>query len=165
MTNENEHIDKVKKLQELIMLKTFDYHGIYEFIPQRPPFLMLDKVVDLDVDNKKVICQKCISSNEWFLVGHFPNNPVMPGVLMVEGMAQAASIIGKAIAIDKEGILLFASIDDCQFLGIATAGDVLTIEAVITKTRGPLVIGECCVKKDDQIIAKCNLKAFRKELS
>ena len=116
------------------------------------------------VDEKKVVCQKCISSNEWYLAGHFPGNPVMPGVLMVEGMAQAASIIGKALAIEEEGVLLFASIDECKFSGMATVGDILIVEAIVTKIRGQLVIGECCIKKNDQIIAKCNLKAFRKVL-
>ena len=159
-----ENKEKIEKLKKLIEAKEFDYKGIYEFIPQRPPFLMLDKVLDINVDEKKVVCQKCISSNEWYLAGHFPDNPVMPGVLMVEGMAQAASIIGKALAVEEEGVLLFASIDECKFSGMATVGDILIVEAIVTKIRGQLVIGECYVKKNDQIIAKCNLKAFRKVL-
>ena len=159
-----ESAEKIQKLKTLILQKSFDYKGIYEFIPQRPPFLMLDKVIDINIENKKVVCQKCISSNEWYLQGHFPSNPVMPGVLMVEGMAQAASIIGKALSVEEKGVLLFASIDECKFLGTATAGDVLTIEAIVEKIKGPLVIGNCCVKKNQEIIARCSLKAFRKEI-
>ena len=68
-----ENKEKIEKLKKLIEAKEFDYKGIYEFIPQRPPFLMLDKVLDINVDEKKVICQKCISSNEWYLAGHFPD--------------------------------------------------------------------------------------------
>ena len=160
-----ENETKIQVLKNLINQKSFDYKGIYEFIPQRPPFLMLDKVIDIDIKNQKVVCKKCISSNEWYLSGHFPNNPVMPGVLMVEGMAQAASIIGKALSIEQDGVLLFASIDECKFTDTATVGDVLIVEAVVTKIRGPLVIGECCVKKNEKIIANCKLKAFRKQLS
>ena len=156
--------EQLDKLKSLILQKSFDYKGIYEFIPQRPPFLMVDKVLDINIEEKKVICQKSISSNEWYLQGHFPNNPVMPGVLMVEGMAQAASIIGKALSLEEKGVLLFASIDECKFLGTATAGDVLMIEAVVEKIRGPLVIGKCCVENNGAIIAQCNLKAFRKEI-
>jgi len=161
----SERDEKDKNLTILIEKQSFDYQGIYSFIPQRPPFLMIDKVINLDIQNKKVVCQKCISSNEWFLDGHFPNSPVMPGVLMVESMAQAASIIGEALTIGVDGTILFAGIDDCSFSGIATAGDILIIESIITKIRGPLIIGDCAVKKDDKIIAKCSLKAFKKKLN
>ena len=155
---------KNQKLKKLIEMQAFGRDGIYEFIPQRPPFLMVDEVLDLNIENKKVVCRKKIMPDEWYLTGHFPNNPVMPGVLMVEGMAQAASIIGRALSVEEDGILLFASIDECHFSGMATVNDILTIEAVVTKMRGPLVVGDCCVKKDDQIIADCKLKAFRKIL-
>ena len=151
-------------ISDLISQKSFGYNGICRIIPQRPPFLMIDKVLNLDIKNKTAICQKCVSANEGFFAGHFPGNPVMPGVLMIEAMAQAASIIGKALMNGKKGTLLFASADNVKFNGIATAGDVLTIEAQVTKLRDPLVIGECKVKKQDEIICSCSLKAFRKDI-
>lgn len=153
-----------KNIEELIKQKTFGFEGICEIIPQRPPFLMLDKVIDLDIDKKKVVCQKCLSANEGFFVGHFPNNPIMPGVLMIEAMAQAASVIGKALMADREGVLLFASVDNVKFEDVATAGDVLIIEAQVTAIRDPLVKGKCTVKKEDKIIASCELKAFKKKI-
>lgn len=156
--------EKLSKLNKLINEKSFGRDGVCEFIPQREPFLMIDSVIEINVFNKKVICQKHINSDEWYLHGHFPNNPVMPGVLMVESMAQAASIIGEALTLENDGIILFAGIEKCNFHDIATVGDTLIIEAEITNIRGPLIIGNCCVKKNDKIIVDCKLKAFKKAL-
>ncbi len=161
-SNDEERDDSY--IEELIKQKTFGFEGICKIIPQRPPFLMLDKVVDLDIEKKKVTCQKCLSANEGFFVGHFPNHPIMPGVLMVEAMAQAASIIGKILMKDKDGILLFAGVDNVKFEDTATAGDVLTIEAQTTALREPLIKGVCSVKKNEKVIASCELKAFKKKI-
>ena len=150
--------------QQLVNQKSFGYDGICKFIPQRPPFLMIDKVIDIDVEAKKAVCQKCLSANEPFFQGHFPGNPVMPGVLMVEAMAQAASIIGRVLLEDKQAILLFTGANDVKFKGMATVGDVLTITANVTKIRGPLIIGDCEVKKGDEIIATATITAFNKRI-
>ena len=162
--DESDYIESSDSIGDLITQKSFGYNGICRIIPQRPPFLMIDKVINLDIKNKIAICQKCVSANEGFFAGHFPNNPIMPGVLMIEAMAQTASIIGKALMNGKKGTLLFASADNVKFSGIATAGDILTIEAKVTKLRDPLVVGECNVKKQEEIICSCSLKAFRKEI-
>ena len=164
---QNDNID------DLIKQKSFGYEGICRIIPQRPPFLMIDKVLNLDVEKKIAVCQKCISANEPYLAGHFPNHPVFPGVLMIEAMAQTASVIGKALMNGKTGVLLFASVDDVKFLDTATAGDVLIAEAFVSKIRDPLVIGECKINKkildtkgneSETTICTCKLKAFRKEI-
>ena len=123
---------------------------------------MVDKVLDIDVENKKVVCQKCVSSNEGFFVGHFPEHPVMPGVLMIEAMAQAASIIGNVLLKDKEGVLVFAELNNTKFKDGATAGDVLIVESQIQKIKGPLVIGECKISKNNEVIVSCEMKAFKK---
>ncbi len=153
---------KINELKELIEKGKFDYRGIQKFIPQREPFLMLDSVLNIDVKNKQIICQKCISVNEWYLAGHFPDIHIMPGVLLIESMAQAASIIGEALTIEKDGTILFLGIENCDFISTATAGDVLKIFAKITKIKGPMIIGECEIKKEDKTIACCKLKAFKK---
>ena len=158
-------------IDDLIKQKSFGYEGICRIIPQRPPFLMVDKVLELDVEKHIAVCQKCIGANEPYLAGHFPNNPIFPGVLMIEAMAQTASIIGKAMMNGKEGVLLFASADEVKFLDTATAGDVLIVEAVVSKLRDPLVVGDCKVSKkvineegqeELKTICTCQLKAFRK---
>ena len=156
--------EKLKKINQLISKNSFDSDGVCEFIPQRKPFLMIDKVIKIDTANKTVICQKYISSDEWYLSGHFPGNPVMPGVLIVESMAQAASIIGEALTLENDGTILFAGIEKCNFYDIATIGDTLTVEVKITNIRCPLIIGDCCVKKNNKIIADCKLKAFKKAI-
>lgn len=153
-----------QEIQELVSKKTFGYDGICKFIPQRPPFLMIDKVIDIDVEAKKVVCQKCLSANEAFFQGHFPNNPVMPGVLMIEAMAQTASIMGRILLDDKQAVLLFTSADDVKFKGIATCGDVLTITANVSKIRNPLIIGDCEVKNGDKVIATATITAFNKRI-
>ena len=163
MTQKKED-NEVAMVNELIKKKTFGYEDICRIIPQRPPFLMIDKVLDLNVEKKSVVCQKALSANEGFFIGHFPEHPVMPGVLMIEAMAQASSIIGKALMNGKKGVLLFAEVDNVKFSGTATAGDVLIIEAYVDKIRDPLVVGRGIVKKGEEVICKCDLKAFRKEL-
>ena len=161
---QNKEDENVAMVNELIKKKTFGYEDVCKIIPQRPPFLMIDKVLNLDVEKKSVICQKVLSANEGFFIGHFPNRPVMPGVLMIEAMAQASSIIGKALMNGKRGVLLFAEVDNVKFSGSATVGDVLIVEAYVDKIRDPLVVGRGVVKKGDEVICKCDLKAFRKEL-
>ena len=152
-----------KQFMDLANAKTFGYEGIYRLIPQRPPFLMIDKVLDLDLENDKVICVKNISSNEPWFAGHFPGKPVMPGVLMLEAMAQAASILGRFLA-KKEGILMFAGIDDVKFLNIAQPGDQLIIECKIIKSRDPLMVGECKISVDGKDIMTATIKPFRKDI-
>ena len=156
--------DNVAMINELIKKKSFGYEDVCKIIPQRPPFLMIDKVLDLNIDKKSVICRKVLSANEAFFVGHFPEHPVMPGVLMIEAMAQASSIIGKALMNGKKGILLFAEVNNVKFSGTASVGDILQVEAYVDKIRDPLVIGRGLVKKGDEVICNCELKAFRKEL-
>jgi 3-hydroxyacyl-[acyl-carrier-protein] dehydratase len=154
----------MEQKKELIKIGKFDYRGIYKFIPQREPFLMLDSVLKLDLKKKEVVCRKCVSSNEWYLAGHFPDNHIMPGVLLIESMAQAASIIGEALTLEKDGKILFTGVEECNFLGIVIAGDVLNITAKITNIKLSAIFGECKVEKDGKVIANCKLKAFKKKI-
>jgi 3-hydroxyacyl-[acyl-carrier-protein] dehydratase len=156
---ENELLD----FSDLAKKRSFGYEDICRLLPQRPPFLMVDRVIDLDVENNFVICEKCISANEWYFQGHFPEHPVMTGVLILEALAQTASILGKFL-VKPNGVLMFAAIDKVKFLDVVLHGDVLRLRVDVVKVRDPLLHGECVARVGDKIVAQCTIKAFRKEL-
>ena len=150
-------------INDLMKKKSFGYEDICRLLPQRPPFLMVDRVVDLNIEENFVVCEKCISSNEWYFQGHFPEHPVMPGVLILEALAQTASILGKFL-VKPNGVLMFAAIDKVKFLDVVLPGDVLQLQVNVLKVRDPLLHGECVARVGDRIVAQCTIKAFRKEL-
>ena len=148
---------------DLAKKRSFGYEDICRLLPQRPPFLMVDRVVELNVDDNFVICEKCISANEWYFQGHFPEHPVMPGVLILEALAQTASILGRFL-VKPDGVLMFAAIDKVKFLDVVLPGDVLQLQVNVVKVHDPLLQGECVARVGDKIVAQCTIKAFRKEL-
>jgi len=158
-------INNNEKINYFIEKKTFGLEGIYHFIPQREPFLMVDSVLDIDIKKQKIVCEKQIRNDEWYLKGHFPKNPVMPGVLIVETMAQSSSIIAKAIIKDTNEIFLLAEVEDVKFKSICKPGDKLIIEVIVEKIRSSLMVSKCVVKNQDNIIiAEGRIKAFKKKI-
>lgn len=106
-----------------------DIHQILEYLPHRYPFLLLDRVLEID-EGKKIVALKNVTINEPFFVGHFPYHPVMPGVLIIEALAQAAAILSfKSMGIRADGssIVYFAGIDGARFKRPVTAGDQLRL--------------------------------------
>ncbi|MBR1429161.1 MAG: 3-hydroxyacyl-[Rickettsiales bacterium] len=95
--------------------------------------------------------------------GHFPEHPVMPGVLILEALAQTASILGRFL-VKPSGVLMFAAIDKVKFLDVVSPGDVLQLRVDVIKVRDPLLTGECVAHVGDKVVAQCTIKAFRKEL-
>lgn len=109
---------------------------IEKVIPHRYPFLLIDKVIDIELE-KKITAIKCISFNEYFFQGHFPSRPLMPGVLSVEAMAQAAGVLTR-LSFDpdyKVEALFFASIDNIRFRKPIEPGDTLYLEIELIKVR------------------------------
>lgn len=120
-------------------LEQMDIDAILKALPHRYPFLMIDKIIDIDGDNS-AIGIKNVSVNEPMFQGHFPGNPVFPGVLIIEGMAQTAGAI--AIAADKTGgphVVYMVTVDKCKFRKPARPGDV--IEYHIRKIRRRSAMG------------------------
>ena len=156
MDNFADIIDKISK-KEILGIE-----DIYRLIPQREPFLMVDKVLDVDIEKKYIKAEKDVKESEYYFKGHFPNEPIMPGVLIIESLAQTASILGRILE-QKDGIYVFAEIEKAKFLQVVKPNSTLILEANAITTRDPLMIVEAIAKCNERTIAKCNIKAFRKK--
>ena len=123
---------------------------IKEILPHRYPFLLVDKV-ELIEEGKKIIAYKNVTANEEFFQGHFPNHPVMPGVLIVEALAQAGAIALLTMDEYKGKLPLFAGINKARFKKQVQPGDVLRLEVEIIKLRGPIGIGKATATVDGKV--------------
>jgi 3-hydroxyacyl-[acyl-carrier-protein] dehydratase len=106
-------------------------------IPHRPPFLLIDRAEDYKA-HRSIVGIKCVTMNEPFFVGHFPGQPVMPGVLIIEAMAQSGGVLmSKSLDIDTRGKgIMFISVDNCRFRHPVKPGDVLRMPVEVMRARG-----------------------------
>jgi 3-hydroxyacyl-[acyl-carrier-protein] dehydratase len=118
-----------------------DVNQIKEVIPHRYPFLLIDQVVDME-EGKRVVAKKNVTINEPFFQGHFPDYPVMPGVLIVEALAQAGAVAMLQKEENKGKIGFLAGIDSCRFKRQVVPGDTLMLEVEITRLKGPIGKGK-----------------------
>ena len=114
---------------------------IMDIIPHRQPFMLIDAIEEME-EGKSVRARKCVSYNEPFFAGHFPGEPVMPGALIVEAMAQAGAVAVLSMPEMKGRTAYFAGIDKARFKRKVVPGDVLILEMEITKLKGPIGIGQ-----------------------
>jgi 3-hydroxyacyl-[acyl-carrier-protein] dehydratase len=114
-----------------------DRDGIRAIIPHREPFLLVDEVTELR-PGVRAVGRYLVKPDDWYLAGHFPGNPIMPGVLQVEALAQLGAVCGLAHPDFAGKLALFAGIDDVRFKRIVRPGDVLDLECQITRLRGPI---------------------------
>jgi 3-hydroxyacyl-[acyl-carrier-protein] dehydratase len=119
---------------------TIEIQEIMRRIPHRPPFLLVDRAEDYR-PGRSLVGVKCVTMTEPYFVGHFPGNPVMPGVLIVEALAQTGGLLmSKSWDVDPEGkIILFMSVDNCRFRHPVRPGDVLKMEVEVLRSRGDVV--------------------------
>lgn len=129
---------------------------IKQIIPQREPFLMIDEVEEY-VPGESAIAYKHVSEDEWYFKGHFPGNPIMPGVLITESLAQTGAIAILSLEENKGRNALFAGIDKMRFKKQVVPGDVLKLEVKLIKQKGPIGIGEALATCDGKIVAKGEL--------
>ncbi|MDQ3995050.1 MAG: 3-hydroxyacyl-ACP dehydratase FabZ [Actinomycetota bacterium] len=114
---------------------------IEEIIPHRDPFLLLDEVTVIE-PGVRVVARKRVREDEWYLRGHFPGRPIMPGVLMVEALAQAGAVAVLAEEENRGKLALFAGIEDVRFKRIVGPGDELELTCEVERVRGPVGRGK-----------------------
>jgi 3-hydroxyacyl-[acyl-carrier-protein] dehydratase len=129
---------------------------IEAILPHRAPFLLLDEVLEL-VPGRKVVARRAVSADDWWVPGHFPGRPVMPGVLIVEAMAQAGAVAVLAEEENRGRIAFFAGIDDCRFKRIVEPGDVLTLTCEVDTVRGPIGRGKATAHVGEALAARGTL--------
>jgi 3-hydroxyacyl-[acyl-carrier-protein] dehydratase len=143
---------------------------IKKVIPHRYPFLLIDKIVEINILKSSIIAQKNITINEEFFSGHFPNRPIMPGVLIVETMAQAVGVLGTKImqlkyhvAKNNKKLFVLAGIDRVRIKKSVVPGDILKVYASIEKIKQTFCTSEAVVLVENNMIASAKFIAVYKE--
>ena len=129
---------------------------IKKIIPQREPFLMIDEVEEYKA-GESATAYKYVNEEEWYFKGHFPGNPIMPGVLITESLAQTGAIAILSLEENKGKNALFGGIDKMKFKKMVVPGDKLKLEVKIIKQKGPIGVGEAIATVDEKIVAKGEL--------
>lgn len=129
---------------------------IQEIIPHRYPFLLVDRIDELE-PGKKAVGVKCISANEMQFMGHFPQQHVMPGVLIIEALAQVGAVAILGLDANKGKIAYFAGIKSAKFRQKVIPGDVLTLNVELTKIKGSIGIGQAVAKLGDKTAVEAEL--------
>ncbi len=133
-----------------------DINEIREIIPHRYPFLLIDRVTEL-TPGVSATAEKCVSGNEPFFQGHFPDYPVMPGVLIIEALAQTGAVSMLSLEENRGKLALFAGLNNVKFKRQVVPGDVLELCCKIVKNYGKMGVGEAVAKVDGEIAAKALL--------
>ncbi len=134
----------------------FGRDAIQSILPHRAPFLLLDEVVDL-APGERVAATYRVPEDGWWFAGHFPERPVMPGVLIVEAMAQTGAVAVLAEEENRGRIAFFAGIDDCRFKRVVSPGETLSLVCEIDQVRGPIGRGKATAHVGDALAARGTL--------
>lgn len=129
---------------------------IMEIIPHRNPFLLIDTIEELEV-GVRALGKKCVSMNEPYFAGHFPGNPVMPGVLIMEALAQVGAVAMLSMPEMKGKTAYFAGMDKVRFRQKVIPGDVLMLDTSIIKVKGPIGVGKAVATVDGKKVAEAEL--------
>ncbi|MBB6732303.1 3-hydroxyacyl-ACP dehydratase FabZ [Cohnella zeiphila] len=130
-----------------------DVTQIQEIIPHRPPFLLVDRILELE-PGKRAVGLKNVTMNEPHFVGHFPGFPVMPGVLVLEALAQVGACAILGVEENRGKIGLFAGVDEFRWRGQVVPGDTVTLEVEVVRLKGPIGKGQAVAKVGDKVVAE-----------
>jgi 3-hydroxyacyl-[acyl-carrier-protein] dehydratase len=137
-----------------------EHHELIKYIPHRHPFLLIDRVTEIE-PFKRAVAVKNVTGSEYFFAGHFPDRPVMPGVLIVEAMAQAAATLATYSSPDDRGkIIFFAAIDGARFRKPVVPGDTLVMEITVDKYRKRMWKVKAAAKVNGEIVCEADLTAM-----
>ena len=137
-------------------MKHLDINQIKEIIPHRHPFLLLDAIEDYE-PGEYAVGYKCVTYREDFFAGHFPQEPVMPGVLTVEALAQTGAVAILSLSENKGKTAYIGANNKCKFKGKVVPGDKLRLETRIIKKKGPVGIGEASASVDGKVVVQAEL--------
>lgn len=140
-------------------MTAMDIHEVLKFLPHRYPILLVDRVLEV-VPNERIVALKNVTINEPFFPGHYPHHPVMPGVLIIEAMAQTAAILAfktMGNAPDDKSVYYFVGIDGARFKRPVSPGDQLRLEVAITASKRGIWKFSAVAKVDDQVAAEAEL--------
>ncbi|WP_421570335.1 3-hydroxyacyl-ACP dehydratase FabZ [Stenotrophomonas sp. PD6] len=132
-----------------------DITQIQALIPHRYPFLLVDKVISIDYEKRTIVATKNVSINEPFFQGHFPTQPIMPGVLIIEAMAQAGGVLTQlTLGRDAQSKLFYmVKVDKARFTKQVVPGDVLEMHVEIKRVIRNMAVYDCVAKVDGEIVA------------
>ncbi len=140
--------------------KELDIKAIMQRIPHRYPFLLIDKVLEVEPANR-ILAQKNVSINEPFFNGHFPGNPVMPGVLIVEALAQASALmVAESLGDERASLVYFMSMENAKFRKPVVPGDVMMLDVTALQNRRNVWKTHCEAKVDGAVVTEVNMTAM-----
>lgn len=139
---------------------TYDIKEIMNFLPHRYPFIMIDRILEI-VPDEKIIALKNVTMNEPFFQGHFPGTPIMPGVLIVEAMAQAGGVFAYTLLskIEEGSVIYFMGMDKVKFRKPVVPGDQLILEVKILQKRSKTIKMSGIATVDKKLVAEAELLA------
>lgn len=147
------------------MNQVMDIHEILQFLPHRYPFLLIDRVLDINLEEKSLVAIKNVTMNENFFNGHFPGRPVMPGVLILEAMAQAGAVLAYKVRNNNpdETLYYFAGIDNARFRRIVEPGDQLRIHVKALRAGQKVWVLEGNAYVGDDLVCSAEFMSASKE--
>ena len=148
-------------------MNSMDIHQIFKHLPHRYPFLLIDRVIDYTV-GESLTAIKNVSINEPFFQGHFPHRPIMPGVLIIEAMAQATGVLAfktSEAQPDENSLYYLVGVDNARFKQPVEPGDQLLIDVKITRIRRGVWMYAATSKVDDKVVATADLMCMKRDIS
>ena len=148
------------KITEEKMDNSFDIQEIMKLLPHRYPFILVDRILEL-TPGEKVVALKNVTINEPFFQGHFPGTPIMPGVLIIEAMAQVGGVLALSsmVPLNENALIYFMGVDQVKFRKPVVPGDQLIMDIEVLKQRAKVIKLAGSAKVDDQLVAEGQLMA------